>query len=209
MTRNPYLIRYGASVHRFLATSDAQALRQAHELWRDGKWTDLSGFTLRRGDDAHGDGTLLPVRPAPVLDSEVTVDADQGGRPVLVLPDEVAAAMEFERATGWTEFPGIASGSSRRFGPGMWMCEATETLMRVFAASAPLPQEIESAAAGRPDEPWQDRKNAQNGWGFYGCIVGASGWDAELHGWVDYPGTRHLHVGGFPAREGAYWRYTG
>ncbi|WP_406153037.1 hypothetical protein OG217_05105 [Streptomyces sp. NBC_01023] len=119
---------------------------------------------------------------ADLTTAQVTITLDQWDRPVVLLPDDVAARLAVSSRTDVRNY-GYGHFESRVFGVDTYETRAIRT---IFAA----------VLSAHPD----DRGLAQYerfGTGyFYGWTVGVSGWDSAVRTWRNYNATKHLHVDG-------------
>ncbi|MFI1201691.1 hypothetical protein ACH4VR_19930 [Streptomyces sp. NPDC020883] len=119
--------------------------------------------------------------------AHVTITLDQWGRPVIVLPDDIAARLAASSRTDVKDY-GYGHFESRRFDAGTYETRAIRTL-------------FEAVLAAHPDEQGLGQYERFGTGYFYGWIVGASGWDADARTWKDGDITNlvygiHLHHDG-------------
>ncbi|WP_031102407.1 hypothetical protein [Streptomyces sp. NRRL S-146] len=114
--------------------------------------------------------------------AHVTVTLDQWERPVIVLPDDVAARLAASSRTDVKDY-GYCHFESRRFDADTY---ETRAIWMLF----------EAVLAANPDEQGLGQYERFGTGYFYGWIVGASGWDSAARTWKDYEATKHLHVHG-------------
>ncbi|MGW1275565.1 hypothetical protein ACWD4V_01220 [Streptomyces tsukubensis] len=112
--------------------------------------------------------------------AQIAVALDWVDRPVVVLPDEVAARLSASSRTGVKNY-GWGHFESVRFGADSYEAHAVRAMFRAVLTA-------------HPDDPGL-RQYERFGVGhIYGFIVGASGWDTGARTWRDYGTKRHLHV---------------
>lgn len=114
--------------------------------------------------------------------AHVTVTLDRWERPVLVLPDDVAARLSVSSRTDVRDY-GYGHFESRRFDADSYETRSIRTL-------------FEAVLAAHPDEQGLSQYERFGTGYFYGWIVGDSGWDTAARTWKNYDTTKHLHVGG-------------
>ncbi|GGW94692.1 hypothetical protein [Streptomyces noursei] len=103
--------------------------------------------------------------------AHVTITLDQWERPVIVLPDDVAARLAASSRTDVKDY-GYCHFESRRFGADTYETRAIRTL-------------FEAVLAAHPDEQGLGQYEQFGTGYFYGWIVGASGWDMDARTWTD------------------------
>ncbi|MDX3695015.1 hypothetical protein PV726_32695 [Streptomyces europaeiscabiei] len=125
---------------------------------------------------------MTPSPAAELLPQQVTVRLDRWERPVLVLPDDVAARLAIAAATDVKDY-GYCHFESRPFDADTFETRAIRTM-------------FEAVLAVHPEEQGLGQFERYGTGYFYGWIVGASGWDEAARTWKDYDATKHLHVHG-------------
>ncbi|MBZ6476751.1 hypothetical protein [Streptomyces griseocarneus] len=128
-----------------------------------------------------------PTAAVDLTPEQITVPLDTWDRPVVVLPDDVAARMAASSRTDVKNY-GYCHFESRRFSPDSYETRAIQTI-------------FESVLAAHPDEQGLGQYERYGTGYFYGYIVGTSGWDASARTWRDYENTQHLHVDGIHLRH--------
>ncbi|WP_432156018.1 hypothetical protein [Streptomyces sp. bgisy153] len=117
-----------------------------------------------------------------LLSEQVTVQLDRWERPVILLPDDVAARLAVSARADVKDY-GYGHFESRRFGGDTYETRAIRTMFEVVLAAHPGEQGL--------------AQYERYGTGyFFGSIVGISGWDETARTWTDYEATKHLHVHG-------------
>lgn len=131
--------------------------------------------------------------------TDVEVTYDNMGREVIVIPDEIALAMNAEIRHGWREIPDVADGYSRPFSPDHWMFKVTSMIMATYAAS-PVPELCEQFDERDRESAVGRRHVAAHPAGpqMIVFIVGRGDWNADARWWRDYPANKDLHVQGNP-----------
>ncbi|EMF20384.1 hypothetical protein H114_32614 [Streptomyces gancidicus BKS 13-15] len=131
----------------------------------------------------------MPAAPTLTAD-QVTVTADQMGRPVAVVPDDVARLLAAASREGidpearGIDFESVAHPADS------WVAVTVRTVFEAVLAARPDDADDLSSGLGQ--------YRTYGGGTFYGFIVGTSGWDPDTRWWSDYDNTRDVHVGGFP-----------
>ncbi|MEU5430539.1 hypothetical protein AB0H73_33750 [Streptomyces olivoreticuli] len=114
--------------------------------------------------------------------ARITVTLDRWDRPVVVLPDDVAARLAVSSRTDVKDY-GYCHFESRRFDADTFETHAIRAM-------------FEAVLTAHPDEQGLGQYQRFGTGYFYGWIVGASGWDMAACTWNDYETTKHLHVDG-------------
>ncbi|WP_326693380.1 MULTISPECIES: hypothetical protein [unclassified Streptomyces] len=113
---------------------------------------------------------------------QITVTLDIWERPVVVLPDDVAARLSVSSRDGLRDY-GYCHVESRQFDADTFETCAVRTI-------------LEAVQAAYPAELGLSQYRLFNVGSFYGWIIGASGWDTAARTWTDYDAHRHLTVRG-------------
>ncbi|MFP3991055.1 hypothetical protein U9R90_27015 [Streptomyces sp. E11-3] len=124
----------------------------------------------------------VPTAAADLTVAQVTVTLDRWDRPVLVLPDDIAARLGASSRMDVKDY-GYCHFESREFDADTYETRAIRTL-------------FEAVLAVHPDEQGLGQYERFGTGYFYGWIVGVSGWDMDARTWKDYETTKHLHVDG-------------
>ncbi|UQA96703.1 hypothetical protein [Streptomyces halobius] len=114
--------------------------------------------------------------------AHVTVTLDQWERPVVVLPDDVAARLAVSSRTDVRDY-GYCHFESRRFDADTYEARVIRTV-------------FEAVLAAHPDKQGLGQYERFGTGYFYGWVVGASGWDSTVRTWRDYDATKGLPVDG-------------
>ncbi|MGC5042419.1 hypothetical protein ACLQ16_03780 [Streptomyces albidoflavus] len=114
--------------------------------------------------------------------AQITVTLDRWDRPVVVLPDDVAARLAASSRVGVKDYS-YCHFESRRFDADTYETQAIRII-------------FETVLAAHPDEQGLGQYERYGTGYFYGWIVGASGWDSAARTWKNYEATKHLHVDG-------------
>lgn len=126
------------------------------------------------------------VVEVPTLDpADVEVTTDKMGRPVVIIPDAVALALNVAREQGWREIPDVAWGDSQYQPHWSSAYAAVNVIFDVLAVS--------------PGEELRVHDAVSNGVryaAYYNAVVGRSAWDDQTSWWRDFPNDNHLHVHG-------------
>ncbi|WP_370418945.1 hypothetical protein AB8O64_10845 [Streptomyces sp. QH1-20] len=119
---------------------------------------------------------------ADLTSAQITITLDQWTRPVVVLPDDIAARLAVSSRTGVKGY-GYCHFESCRFNADTYETRAIRAL-------------FEAVLAEQPDEQGLGQYERFGTGYFYGWIVGASGWDSAARTWRNHDATKHLHVDG-------------
>ncbi|KUN57284.1 hypothetical protein AQJ46_47895 [Streptomyces canus] len=106
---------------------------------------------------------------------EVTVTTDKGGRPVVLLPDDIVAALNTSSRTDFRDY-GIEGSESRHYAADSWEAHTVQT--------------IYSAVTASPGVEERDKRGIECGY-FYGAVIAHRHWNHETRWWADYDGQRH------------------
>jgi hypothetical protein len=105
---------------------------------------------------------------------DVTVTTDKGGRPVVLLPDDIIAALNTSSRTGVKDY-GIEGSESRRYPAESWEARTIQTIYAAVTAS--------------PDVDDSDKRGIKCGY-FYGAVIAHRHWNHDTRWWTDYTGQR-------------------
>ena len=106
---------------------------------------------------------------------EVTVTTDHAGCPVVLLPDDVIAALNTSSRTDVKDY-GIEGSESRHYGADSWEARTIQTVYAAVTAS--------------PDVEDSDKNGIKCGY-FYGAVAAHRHWNHETRWWADCAGQRH------------------
>ena len=121
--------------------------------------------------------------------ADVAVRVDAGGRPVFVIPDDVARALRRAGKAGWREVPDWAYGEGDRYPTGGLVHIAASVLLEVART---LPVGVDHMDAKTRGQILRDAAVGS----LYAFVVGRSGFDDDTRWWVDYPANLDLHLPG-------------
>lgn len=106
---------------------------------------------------------------------EVTVTTDKGRRPVVLLPDDIVAALNTSSRTDVRDY-GIEGSESRHYAADSWEARTVQTIYGAVMAS--------------PDVEECDKHGIECGY-FYGAVIAHRHWNHETRWWADYTAQRH------------------
>ncbi|GGX56000.1 hypothetical protein [Streptomyces chartreusis] len=101
---------------------------------------------------------------------EVTVTTDKGRRPVVLLPDDIIAALNTASRTDVKDY-GIEGSESRHYGADTWEARTVQTIYAAVTAS--------------PDVEDSDKRGIKCGY-FYGAVIAERHWNHDTRWWADY-----------------------
>ncbi|MFI6661538.1 hypothetical protein ACIBL8_39160 [Streptomyces sp. NPDC050523] len=101
---------------------------------------------------------------------EVTVTTDKGGRPVVLLPDDVIAALNTASRRDVTDY-GIEGSESRRYPANSWEARTIQTIFDAVTAC--------------PDIEDSDKHAVKYGT-FHGAVVAHRHYNQDTRWWADY-----------------------